>query len=313
MEVVYSKEFNEKFIRPTGVGLGNFDGLHVGHMALINTLISESALSCLDSLVYTFNKHPENIIRKKLITPLITTFEKKAQLLEQTRLDYLYFEEFDEMFSRMKPKTFVKDILVDKLNMRLAVAGFDYRFGYKGQGDTDLLAELGKELGFKVVIIKPIKCGSDIVSSTLIRKNISKGNMDKVFSLLGRHYSITGSVENGRRIGNTIGFPTANIHPEDYLVLPGDGVYISKTLVGEKMYPSVTNIGNNPTFEGLDKASAETHILDFNKDIYGKKIEVIFIKKIRSEKKFESAEELVVQIEKDVIVARKYFDDIYCL
>ena len=167
MEVILDIN-NDRLKGPTGVGLGNFDGLHIGHMALINTLISESKLNVLKSVVYTFTKHPENILRKKLFTPLLTTVNKKTQLLGETSLDYLYFDEFNEVFSRLKPERFIKDVLVDKLGMKLAVAGFDYRFGYKGTGDTKLLQELGKKYNYKVIIIPPIKVENEIVSSTLI-------------------------------------------------------------------------------------------------------------------------------------------------
>ncbi|MCX7923886.1 MAG: bifunctional riboflavin kinase/FAD synthetase [Clostridia bacterium] len=308
MEVVYGKNDTTSLIKPMGVGLGNFDGLHIGHMALINTLIRESKLNGLNSLVYTFTKHPENILRKKLFTPLLTSESKKVELLGETSLNYLYFDEFDEGFSRIKPEAFVKDVLVERLKMKLAVAGFDYRFGYKGQGDTNLLKELGKVYNFKVIVISPIKIDNAIVSSTLIRQNVAKGNMDEVFKLLGRHYSITGDVQTGRRIGNTIGFPTANIHPEEYLILPHDGVYATKTMIGDTWYNSVTNIGYNPTFEGLRKISVETHILNFDKDIYGDRIEVFFISRIRGERKFSCKEELVEQIKKDVFKARELLE-----
>lgn len=305
MEIIYGKK-EEKLIRSSGVGLGNFDGLHIGHMALINTLIKESKLNGLDSIVYTFMKHPENILRKKLFTPLLTNVGKKIELLGETPLKYLYVDEFDENFSRLKPEAFVKDVLVDRLRIKLAVAGFNYRFGYKGQGDTELLKELGKKYGFKVIVISPIKLDDYVVSSTLIRQYVSRGDMEMVFKLLGRHYSINGEVHSGRRIGNTMGFPTANITPENYLILPNNGVYITKTLLDNTLYSSITNIGRNPTFEGLEKVSIETHILDFDKDIYGKKIEVFFISKVRGEKKFENKDALVKQIERDIIKAREF-------
>ncbi len=310
MEVIYGKNGSIKLNKFSGIGLGNFDGLHIGHMALINTLISESKLNSLNSMVYTFTKHPENILRKKLLTPLITTLGKKIELLEETSLKYIYFDEFDEHFSRMDPEDFVRSILVDKLKVKLAVAGFDYRFGYKGSGDVDLLRELGEEFNFKVIVIPPIKVENEIVSSTLIRNSIIKGNMDKVFKLLGRHFSITGEVRSGRRVGRTIGFPTANVLPEEYLVLPREGVYITKTLINGKMYNSITNIGKNPTFKDVDKLTVETHILDFTRDIYGKKIEVFFISKMRKEKKFESKEELAEQINTDIKEARIFFKSI---
>lgn len=306
MKVIYGANENFKTNKFSGIGLGNFDGLHIGHMALVNTLIRESKLNGIESVIYTFTKHPENILRKKLFTPLLTTVNKKVELLGETALDYLFFDEFDETYSRLKPEAFVKNVLVDKLKARLVVAGFNYRFGYMGQGDANLLKELGKTNNFKVVIIPPIKIDNEIVSSTLIRQYVAKGQMDRVFRLLGRHYSITAKVQTGRRIGSRIGFPTANIHPEDYLILPNNGVYITKTMIDGVLYKSVTNIGKNPTFEELEKAAVETHILDFDEDIYGKVIEVFFISKIRGEKKYKDVNALIEQIRDDVRKAREF-------
>jgi len=308
MKVIYGNNQPIEFTNPTGIGLGNFDGLHIAHMALINTLINESKQRGLESVLYSFTKHPENIIRKKLFTPLITSTGKKIKLLELTQLDYTYFEEFDEQFSRMSPETFVKDILVDRFKMKLAVAGYDYRFGYKGQGDVAYLKELGQKYNYKVITITAIKVDDEIVSSTLIRKYVKKGDMESAFKLLGRHYSITGVVEKGKRIGNTLGFPTANIYPEEYLLMPLDGVYVTRTLLDGKIYNSITNIGNNPTFSE-QKKSIETYILDYSGNIYGKDIEVFFLKKIRGEKKFNSIDELVEQIRRDIEKARQYFID----
>jgi riboflavin kinase/FMN adenylyltransferase len=312
MKTIYASNSDYKFKKPTGVGLGNFDGLHLGHMALINTLINESALNSLESVVYTFMKHPENIIRKKLITPLITTVEKKIELLNQRGLDYTYFEKFDEKYSRIKPENFVKEILVKKLNMKLAIAGYDYRFGYKGEGDINLLKNLGKKLGFKVIVIPPVKLEDEIVSSTNIRKHIKKGDMHRVFLLLGRHYSIKGQVERGKEIGRTLGFPTANISTKNYLVFPRKGVYISKVKIEDNIFFSITNVGDNPTFGSNNNISIETFIMDFNKDIYGKDIEVFFIEKIRNEKKFSTVEELIIEMKKDLLKARNYFRSECC-
>jgi len=306
MKVIYGSDKKIELKKPTGIGLGNFDGLHIAHMALINTLIGESKQGSLESVLYTFNKHPENIIRKKLFTPLITSVNKKVQLLELTGLDYIYFQEFDESFSRMSPEVFVRDILVNILNMKLAVTGYDYRFGYKGQGDVDYLKELGQKYNYKVITIPEIKVNEDIISSTLVRKHVKKGDMHSAFKLLGRHYSIKGIVERGKRIGFTLGFPTANIYPKEYLLMPTDGVYVTRTLLKGKMYNSITNIGKNPTFSNREK-SIETYILDYEGDIYGKDIEVFFLKKIRGEKKFAGKDELIMQIKKDIESARKYF------
>lgn len=308
MEIIYKADSKDKIQSLVGVGLGNFDGLHVGHMALVNTLIRESKLNGLKSMVYTFTKHPESILRKKLFTTLLTSQTKKIELLNETALDYLYFDEFDENYSRMSPEEFVKNVLVDRLKVRLAVAGFNYRFGYKGEGDINILKNLGRKYGFNVIIIPKITIDDDVVSSTLIRQNVTKGDMETVFKLLGRHYSIGARVEKGKQLGNTLGFPTANIYPEDYLTLPSHGVYITKTLINGTLYSSITNIGKNPTFERQDKVSIETHIFHFSEDIYGQNIEVFFIEKIRGEKKFKGKDELVAQISQDVKKAWNYFN-----
>ncbi len=308
MKVIHSKSDSINTKIKTGVGLGNFDGLHIGHMALINTLIRECQLNSLSSIVYTFTKHPENILRKKLITPLLLTEQKKIELLGEINLDYLFFDEFNEDFSRLSPEDFVKKVLLEKLNIKLAVAGYDYKFGYMGQGDTDLLKKLGQKYGFRVVIIPAIKTENEVISSTRIRQFISKGDLEKAYKLLGRNYSITAEVVSGRRVGNTIGFPTANIYPERFLVLPANGVYITKTLLDGKLYNSMTNVGYNPTFEDVKEKTVETHIIDFNEDIYGKKIEVFFLKKIRDEKKFDSVELLKQQIECDMKTTRAFLE-----
>lgn len=307
MEAIYEVDKVKFEKKSTAVGLGNFDGLHVGHMALVNALTDEARLNGLESVIYTFTVHPENIIRKKLFTPLITSVSKKIELLNKTSLDYIIFDKFDENFSRMDPETFVKKILIEKLGAKIVVAGFNYRFGYMGQGDADLLRKLGEKLGFKVVIISPIKINRQIVSSTLIREYISKGNMEKVHALLGRHFSITGEVLPGKHLGRKIGFPTANLQPERYLIMPQPGVYITKTLYNGEIYNSLTNIGYNPTFGGVERISAETHIIDFDRDIYASNIEVFFLKKLRNEKKFKSAAELTEQIKCDISQVKEYF------
>jgi len=292
--------------RQTAIGLGNFDGLHAGHMVLINTLIEESRLNGYVPVVYTFTKHTENILRKGLFIPLLTTISKKISLLEETRLDYLCFDEFDETYSRIEPEDFVKDILLKRFNMKLAVTGFNYRFGYKGTGDVDLLNKLGLKYGFKVITIPPVKIDDEIVSSTLIRNYVRKGDMEKVTTLLGRQYSLSGIVQRGRNVGKKLGFPTANIYPENGLAVPDNGVYITKTSIDGEFCDSITNVGNNPTFSDNNKISVETHILDFDRDIYDKYIEVFFIKKIRPEKKFESVSGLIEQISTDIKKAQEY-------
>ncbi len=297
----------DRMTQHTGVGLGNFDGLHIGHMALINTLISECRLNGLKSVVYTFTKHPDHMLRKALISPLITTNDQKTRLLSTSDLDMLYYQEFDEAYSRLSPEDFVKDVLISRLKIRLAVVGFNYRFGYMGGGDVEYLKKCGEKYGFRVIVVPPVKVNAEIVSSTLIRSYIRKGRMDRVFQLLGRHFSLYGTVVGGRRIGRTLGFPTANIlaHPE--MVVPANGVYITKTLLNCTWLNSITNVGIAPTVRDGSLFSIETHLLDHDEDIYGKAIEVCFIQKLRGEKRFESVESLKKQVHQDIQSAHAYW------
>ncbi len=283
-----------------GVGLGNFDGLHRGHMALINTLIHKCRLNDLYSVVYTFKKHPENILRKKLFTPLIMTREQKTSILDKNGINTLYFQEFDEKFSRMTADEFIKSILVEKLRSKLVVVGFNFHFGYMGRGDAEYLKKMGKKLGFAVIVIPPVKVRGEIVSSTLIRQYIMKGKMEKVFELLGRHFSISGKVVTGRREGRAMGFPTANMLPEEYLIMPASGVYVTRTLYQGQWYNSLTNVGICPTCKNDMASTVETHMIGFEQELYGQDIEVFFLKKLRSEKKFESHADLINQIKKDI-------------
>lgn len=308
MEVVE----NEKDLRYNGgcgIGLGNFDGLHIGHMALLNILISECGLYGYNSMVYTFKRHPGNIIGRANSTMLLMTQEKKSQILESLPVDYVYYEEFNEKFSKMEPEEFVKKILVDRLNMRLAVAGFDYTFGHKGKGNAALLEELGQSLGFRTLIIPPVKINDEIISSTRIRELLHGGEAHRAFYMLGRHYSVTGTVIEGFKMGKKLGYPTANIVAQPYLLLPSFGVYLTKTVIGGRIYSGVTNVGIKPTVsEDGTGANIETHILDFDFDLYEKKIEVYFLKKLRDERKFNSKDELREQIKADIETARDIFN-----
>ncbi|NLK68990.1 MAG: bifunctional riboflavin kinase/FAD synthetase [Clostridiaceae bacterium] len=303
---IYENEFDVADKKYCGVGLGNFDGLHRGHMTLINTLLSECHVHDLHSVIYTFKKHPEHILRKKLFTPLLMTMEHKAKVLEKTGLDSLFLQEFDEEFSRMTPESFIENILCKKLRAKLVVVGFNFRFGYMGKGDTVLLKKMGKKHGFKVIVIPPIKIGVEVVSSTSIRQYIMKGQMEKAFELLGKHFSIPGRVIPGKKIGRTMGFPTANMRPEDYLVMPACGVYITRTLYQEQWYDSVTNVGRCPTVADVDKITLETHMIGFTDELYGEDIEVFFLKKLRNERKFETREDLIRQIKLDIEKVKMY-------
>jgi riboflavin kinase/FMN adenylyltransferase len=291
----------------TGVGLGNFDGLHIGHMALIHTLVSECRMSGLSPAVFTFTKHPDHILRKDLYQPLITSLSHKTEILARQDIDWLCLQEFDDAFSQLSAEDFVRDILLARLRARLVVVGFNYRFGYQGEGDTAMLRRLGERHGFRVIVVPPVKVEDEVVSSTLIRSYIGKGEMEHVFHLLGRHFSIPGVVADGRRIGRQIGFPTANLYPEPEMAIPAFGVYITRTRSGQAWHDSVTSIGLAPTVRTDDSFSIETHLLGFREDLYGKEIEVAFLSRLRGEIRFDGLEALKAQIGRDIADARAYF------
>lgn len=294
---------------PTGVGLGYFDGLHIGHMALIGTLTGECRMNGLASVIYTFRKHPDHVLKKNEENLLIMSLDQKTRMLESHDIDWLFYQDFNEEFARLSPEDFVKNILVDGLNMKLAVVGFNYRFGHMGKGDPELLKRLGDKYGFRVVVVPPVKVNSEIVSSTLIRQYIRKGKMERVFQLLGRHFSLKGTVVDGRRIGRTLGFPTANIIADPEMVVPANGVYITKTCIRGRWMNSVTNVGYAPTVRGREKRlSIETHILNYDDDLYGSEIEVCFYKKLRDEKRFDSIEALKEQVGQDILNAARYWE-----
>lgn len=295
-------------VEKTGIGLGNFDGVHIAHEKLVGELVSECKMRNIPSIIYTFRDHPGNILQRRNIK-LISPLEKRIQKFEMLGIDYLVLEEFSEEYARMEPYDFVKDILVQKYRAALVVTGFNYHFGCQGRGDTKLLTTLGKKYGFDVMILNPVKSGDLVISSTAIREYIKEGRMTEVKEMMGEYYSIKGKVEYGNRIGTLIGFPTANIIPVRDFALPDTGVYFTKTAVDGKMYNSITNIGVRPTVSNTETKIIETHIFDFSGWLYGKEIEVWFIEKHRDEKKHKDIIELKDQIESDIRKAIEFFKE----
>ncbi len=292
--------------RKRGVGLGNFDGVHVGHAELMRVLKDACSRKGIPAMVYTFANHPNHILGKTAETPLIITNEQKSALVEAQGIDELYFEQFDKAYASMEPETFVREILVKKLQAQVVVVGHNYSFGSFGKGDATLLKELGKVYGFEVIAVPHVMRDLGglekhvVVSSTVLRRLIREGRMEEYADLTGRYYSIPGHVVEGRHVGRSLGYPTANILPKEGFALPDFGVYATVTVRGGRPYKSVTNIGNNPTFAGIDHVTVETYLLDFEGPLYGAAIEVYFLARMRGECKFESIEALQVQLRKDV-------------
>ncbi len=292
-----------------GVALGNFDGVHIGHQRLLEVLVKECHDRQMAASVYTFMSHTLSLIGGLKIPPLITSNEIKAKIFEGFGVDALILAEFDKELMSLSPEAFVKNILIDTLNCGLAVVGFDYRFGYKAQGNVALLKELGKKYGFEVFEIDAISIDGEKVSSTSVRKYIEEGNVEKAGEFLGRHFSLIGPVVHGFSRGKKLGFPTANIAFEESNLVPKAGVYATLVMIEDRIYMGATFVGTNPTFQG-EKTSVETFIIDFDDSLYDKHIEVRFVKRIREQIKFSSPEALIQQMKLDVEKTKMHLQEI---
>lgn len=275
----------------TVVALGNFDGLHVAHMAIIRSGIEYAKEHGLKSGVLLFEENFKNV-------DLITPKESKVELLDRENLDFVKFRSFTKEFMQLSPEEFIKQ-LVENLRIRAVCVGYDYRFGYKAEGDIETLRSLGKKYGFCVLVTDVIKIGGKIVSSTYIRELIKSGDVETAERFLGRRFCVQGSVEKGLQNGRKMGIPTANVGYSPDMAIPKNGVYAGITYVNGKRFKCVINVGKNPTFNA-DKTTIESHILDFSEDIYGEYIRVSFAKRLRDDIKFESVKALQEQIRSDI-------------
>lgn len=290
----------------TAVALGNFDGVHKGHQMLIRECVAVAKEKGLQPSVFTFTNHPVNEIAGKTVIKNIMTFEEKAEQLEKLGVENLFSPVFDDNIRTKSAFDFVKDILVDRFHTKHAVCGFNYRFGYKAEGDADRLAQLGREFGYGVSVIPEIRINGNTVSSTLIRTIIDEGKIDEYKDYTGRLYCIDGKVVQGKHLGRRIGFPTVNLSLDTTEAFPKNGVYITQTTVNKQKYQSITNVGNKPTVGEFAK-NAETHIFDFDGDLYGQEVRIEFIKMLRPERKFDTLEDLQAEIHRNCLQAQEYF------
>ncbi|MBR1990523.1 MAG: bifunctional riboflavin kinase/FAD synthetase [Firmicutes bacterium] len=303
--VVFNSLEEIENIEPCCVALGNFDGVHVGHQSLIRRTVEKAKEHGLKSAVFTFSTHPKNLIPGRKPVKNIIYQDEKADLIEALGVDYLFNIEFTEEIMKTAPEAYIKDFLVDKFNAKEVFCGFNYHYGHKAAGDYALLEACGKKYGYTVNQIEPVIVDGDVVSSTLIRGLIKAGEMEDCQKYLGRVYDIGGEVVVGNRLGKKLGFPTSNIMLDESMVTPPNGVYVTYCLYNGVRYPSITNVGVKPTI-GEFKKNMETHIFNFDKELYGKFIKIEFVKKTRDEVKFSNVEELSAQIEKDCNEARQY-------
>lgn len=286
------------------VAIGAFDGVHLGHRRLIDEVVAQAAQRGLESLAVTFEPHPLRVLRPDLAPPLLTSSEEKAELIAARGVQTLLVHPFDAAFAATPPAEFITRYLRDELRAVLAMVGFNFSFGAGGKGTPQFLLEHGRAAGLEVEIIPALKCGGVTVSSTAIRRAVAQGDVEQAARLLGRPYAVRADVRHGDGRGAKLGFPTANLAAPADRVVPANGVYVVGVSVGGQRWGGVANVGLRPTFGGGERG-IEAHLLDFAADLYGKPVEVAFLKRLRDEMTFRSADELRSQIAWDVRRARE--------
>ncbi|MBF0571315.1 MAG: bifunctional riboflavin kinase/FAD synthetase [Candidatus Omnitrophica bacterium] len=294
-------------LKKTCAAIGIFDGVHRGHQYLIKQMLTRARRLKLKPIVITFFPHPAHVLCPGVKLGYLSSLKDRLVLLDDLGVEACLVVRFTPRFARIEPQKFIKDILVKKLGVEALFVGDDFRFGKDRRGDITLFRELGLKYGYETHAVSQIKQGSRSISSTRIRKLLSEGKLNEAERLLGRKVSISGPVIRGSRRGRDLGYPTANVAYEAD-ILPLQGVYVVRVLLGKKSYLAIANIGTRPSFEKQNSnLLLEVHILDFSKDIYGLRLQVEFLKKIRNEKKFSNPQDLIQQIQKDEAFARKCF------
>ncbi len=282
------------------VTIGNFDGVHIGHQALFKKAVELAGKHGGHAIAVTFEPHPIKILRPNIGLKLISTFDHKLELIKRSGVNFLICLEFNMELASTSAKEFLEMVFVKAIGVKELIIGYDYAFGRGREGDRKFLRDMGEIYGYNCHVLGPIKAEGEIVSSTKIRELVSDGNMKKVRRFLGRYYQIRGIVRVGnRRGGPVVGFPTANILIEKEDLCPKVGVYCVQVIIDDECFGGVMNIGYNPTF-GDTGLSAEVHIFNFQRNIYGKHIKVNLIERIREERKFSGPKELQKQIKKDI-------------
>jgi len=302
---------NFEAIRPV-VTIGTFDGVHMGHREVISELKRLSAISGGDSVIFTFEPHPRIVIAPNEDSlRLLSSKNEKINLMQKIGIDHLVIYPFTVDFSKLSYSEFVSNILVEKMRISSLVVGYDHRFGQGRKGDFSSLELLSKTLNFKVEQLSQLLVDNMVVSSTKIRSALESGDIVKANHFLGYRYTLSGKVIEGKQLGRTLGFPTANIEAfDDHKLVPGDGVYAVFVRTGEKIHKGMLNVGIRPTVNyNADHKSIEVHIFDFDSDIYNTEITLYFVLKIRDEQKFDGIVELQEQLVKDRILASKILSE----
>jgi len=296
-KILSNKKYN--LLSGTIVTIGTFDGVHIGHRKIIKELIKKAKDHDLKSVLLTFFPHPRMVLQKDADIKLINTLDEKSHILEALGLDYLVIETFTEQFSRITAVEFVRDILVNKLNAKQVIIGYNHRFGRNRAANINDLTEFAQTFDFKVHQIPAQDIDEVAISSTKIRLALNEGDIEKANSYLGYEFMLTGTIIKGKGLGKTMGFPTANLNIEEpYKLIPKNGVYAVSCMINDERVIGMMNIGVNPTVNG-EGQSIEVHFFDFEKDLYNKKVQVDMHARLRDERKFESIDELKAQLTKD--------------
>jgi riboflavin kinase / FMN adenylyltransferase len=304
MEIIRSIEELERLHGPLFFAIGVFDGVHRGHQAVISTSTSHARSGNGTPLVVTFDPHPVKVLRPNDAPHLLTATQHKIALIRDLGVDHLLVINFDKKFAATPPEKFVEQLVVHSKPLREICVGHEWSFGKNRRGNLDVLKELGARFHFDVVGIPPVKVNGAVVSSTAIRQAVEKGDFATAAIMLGREYTILGTVKAGEKLGKKLGYPTANLsaHSEQF---PPNGVYLAEAWIQGALYHGVVNLGYRPTVSsGRSERVLEIYLLDFNREIYGENVEVRFVRYLRPERKFDNLEALVRQIEADVRQAR---------
>jgi riboflavin kinase/FMN adenylyltransferase len=300
------RSIQEVFLPASACAIGMFDGIHVGHVMVLENALREAKIRQIPSVVVSFANHPQFLI-SQTPTQLLSTLEERLQVFEAMGFDYALILDFDAWLKDLTAEAFISLILCEHLGVQSVTVGYDHRFGRNRAGDGELLRQAGAKMGFDVQIIDPVRTllepsesGGQIVSSTLIRKLLAYGEIEQANQLLGRPYHLQGLVEPGMQRGRKLGFPTANLAIEPHRLIPGNGTYGGQAELSGKTYPAVCNIGLCPTFGDQTAKKVEVHLLGYEgPDFYGASVKMTFFRKIRDEQKFPSVDALIAQIRQD--------------
>lgn len=298
---------NARIARPTVLTLGVFDGLHLGHQLVMRTVVERARAVNAVPTVITFDPHPRAVLHPESAPPLLQTFDQKIEAFGVLGIEQVIVIRFNQAFAQIEAEDFLRDVAGERLQAREVYLGRGFAFGRERRGNIELLKEISGQLGFHAAEVAEVRLRGQRISSSRIRKMLAEGCVNLARRMLGRPYGVEGRVVRGAERGRTIGFPTANLRPQNR-VIPRNGVYVTATLIEGAWRRSVTNIGTRPTFEVDAESSVETYVMDWSGDLYGDVVRVRFLHRLRAEQRFASVEELRRQIDFDRQRAEKYFE-----